>query len=131
MPQVSFILVANPQGEYQPYTLLHHNAHFNISSLLNEENQRDFNSDTALLVAGFIGDYPQAIWHITEDQQAEFVAAVSAINTEMDYQAVKAKFGIRRTHPDFWHYSDLLHQVSQKFNGVEYGLFDYNRLENR
>jgi len=50
---------------------------------------------------------------------------------EADYHALKSKFAIRRTHPQFWQYSDILHQVARQYRGVEFGMFDYNRLENR
>ena len=131
LPQVSFILIKDPQGEYQPYTLLHNNAHFNISSLLNEEKQRDYQQDTALIVKGFLGDYPSAIWHIDHSQQQEFIAALTMMANEEDYQAIKGRFGIRRTHPDFWHYSDIIHQLAKQIQGPAFGMFDYNRLENR
>jgi hypothetical protein len=63
LPQVSFILVKH--GElHKAYTLIHHNAHYNISSLLNEQGQRAYDEDTSTLVPGFIGDYPEAIWYL-------------------------------------------------------------------
>lgn len=131
LPQVSFILLEELKGTYQPYTLLHNNAHFNISSLLNEEKQREYSQDKALLVKGFLGDYPGAIWHVKANEQEAFVSTLNAITDETDYQSAKSKFGIRRTHPQFWFYSDLIHQLAEKSQGTAYGMFDYNRLENR
>ena len=132
LPQVSFILQQQPDGGHQPYTLLHHNAHYNISSLLNEEGQRAYQEDTASLVPGFIGDYPEAIWYLSSHSDAQdFVTRLGQVRTESDYQALRASYGIRRTHPEFWRYSDLLHDIAQQTRGVEFGLFDYNRLENR
>ncbi|MCG7563905.1 fatty acid cis/trans isomerase [Pseudoalteromonas sp. McH1-42] len=132
LPQVSFILAVDGKGEHQPYTLIHHNAHFNISSLLNEEGQRAYEEDTATVVPGFIGDYPEAIWHLPNQAHIDaFVQQLGEVRSESDYRMLKATFGIRRTHPQFWQYSDLLHRVARDVRGVEYGLFDYNRLENR
>ncbi|QTL36336.1 fatty acid cis/trans isomerase [Pseudoalteromonas viridis] len=132
LPQVSFILAVDASGAHQPYTLIHHNAHFNISSLLNEEGQRAYQEDTATLVPGFIGDYPEAIWHLPNQAHIDaFVQQLREVRTESDYRTLKATFGIRRTHPQFWQYSDLLHRIARETRGVEYGLFDYNRLENR
>ncbi|KAF7785367.1 hypothetical protein PRUB_a4923 [Pseudoalteromonas rubra] len=132
LPQVSFILAVDDKGEHQPYTLIHHNAHFNISSLLNEEGQRAYEEDTATVVPGFIGDYPEAIWHLPNQAHIDaFVQQLVEVRSESDYRMLKATFGIRRTHPQFWQYSDLLHRVARDVRGVEYGLFDYNRLENR
>ena len=130
LPQVSFILVKQQEG-YQAYTLLHNNAHYNISSLLNEAEQREYSQDKALIVKGFIGDYPAAIWHITDQQQADFVTALAGMTNEQHYRDIKTRFAIRRTHPNFWFYSDLIHQLAKQEQGIAFGLFDYNRLENR
>lgn len=132
LPQVSFVLVKEGDNEHAAYTIIHHNAHYNISSLLNEEGQRAYSEDTVTIVPGFIGDYPEAIWYFHNQQQVtEFAKQMPLLKAEEDYRALKAEFAIRRTHPQFWQYSDILHQVAKQYRGVEYGLFDYNRLENR
>lgn len=132
LPQVSFIITKQSDGSHQAFSLLHHNAHFNISSLLNEEGQRAYAEDTATIVPGFIGDYPEAIWYLeNKAAQEDFVSLFSQMTSEPDYLALRAQYGIRRTHPEFWRYSDLIHKIAEQTRGVEYGLFDYNRLENR
>ncbi|WP_105215313.1 fatty acid cis/trans isomerase [Pseudoalteromonas sp. T1lg22] len=131
LPQVSYILVGDKESEYQAYTLVHHNAHYNISSLLREEAQRAYDEDKALVVPGFIGDYPEALWVLSEEQLTAFVQGLEQMRNEQQYRALKSRFAVRRSDPDFWRYSDLLHQVSKRYRGNEYGLFDYNRLENR
>ncbi|MBB1416163.1 fatty acid cis/trans isomerase [Pseudoalteromonas sp. SG44-1] len=132
LPQISFILVKDGAAEHQAYTMIHHNAHYNISSLLNEEGQRAYAEDTVTIVPGFIGDYPETIWYLNNPQQlASFAEQLPLMQIEADYRALKSQFAIRRTHPQFWQYSDILHKVAKQYGGVEYGLFDYNRLENR
>ncbi|MEM0516059.1 fatty acid cis/trans isomerase [Pseudoalteromonas sp. YIC-827] len=131
LPQVSYILVGDKESEYQAYSLVHHNAHYNISSLLREEAQRAYDEDKAMLVPGFIGDYPEALWVLSEEQLPAFVQGLEQVRNEQQYRALKSRFAVRRSDPDFWHYSDLLHRVSQRYRGIEYGLLDYNRLENR
>ncbi|KZN50430.1 fatty acid cis/trans isomerase [Pseudoalteromonas luteoviolacea] len=132
LPQVTFILASDELGELKGYTLLRHNAHFNISSLLNEAGQRAYKEDYVTLLPGFVGDYPEAIWYLPNQAHiTAFSDGLKQVSDEASYQALKAQFGIRRTHPQFWQYSDLLHQIAQQARGVEFGLFDYNRLENR
>jgi len=69
--------------------------------------------------------------HWRETFFAYSIAQMMAIKTETDYYVIKSKYGIRRTHPDSWYYSDLLHTIAKQYKGIEFGLFDYNRLENR
>jgi hypothetical protein len=38
---------------------------------------------------------------------------------------------VRRTNKDFWKFSDKLHQQLKNEQGIEFGLLDYNRLENK
>ena len=47
------------------------------------------------------------------------------------YQSLLDNYGIRRTDRDFWRYSDELHAAFEKSDPLNYGLLDYNRLENR
>ncbi|MBQ4834209.1 fatty acid cis/trans isomerase [Pseudoalteromonas sp. MMG010] len=132
LPQISYILHKQDDGSHKAYTLIHHNAHYNISSLLNEDGQRAYNEDTATIVPGFIGDYPAAIWYLNADEQVnEFAQLLPMMQIEADYRNLKEQFGIRRTHPEFWHYSDILHNTAKQYRGIEFGMFDYNRLENR
>jgi len=131
LPQLSYVLVKEQDG-HKGYTIIHHNAHYNISSLLNEDGQRAYEEDTVTIVPGFIGDYPSAIWYLNNAQQVSaFAEQLPLMQVEADYRALKSKFAIRRTHPQFWQYSDILHQVARQYRGVEFGMFDYNRLENR
>ena len=132
LPQISFVLVKQADNSHKGYTIIHHNAHYNISSLLNEDGQRAYDEDTATIVPGFIGDYPAAIWYLNDEQQVNaFAEQLPMMQIEADYRALKSKFGIRRTHPQFWQYSDILHSVAKEYRGIEHGMFDYNRLENR
>ncbi|MBH0028330.1 fatty acid cis/trans isomerase [Pseudoalteromonas sp. SWN29] len=132
LPQLSFVLVKQEDNSHKGYTIIHHNAHYNISSLLNEDGQHAYDEDTATIVPGFIGDYPAAIWYLSNEQQVNaFAEQLPMMQIEADYRALKSKYGIRRTHPQFWQYSDILHETAKKYRGIEYGMFDYNRLENR
>jgi hypothetical protein len=132
LPQLSYILVKQDDASHKAYTLIHHNAHYNISSLLNEDGQRAYAEDTATIVPGFIGDYPAAIWYLNDTQQvSRFSELLPMMQIEADYRQLKSQFAIRRTHPEFWKYSDLLHNTAKEYRGIEFGMFDYNRLENR
>ena len=130
LAQISFILVKQ-QDQHKAYSLLHHNAHFNISSLLNEDAQRAPGEDTVSLVNGFIGDYPAVLFYLEQNQIGEFVAQFGKVKTEKDYIQLKTQFAIRRTHPEFWRYSDILHKTAKQNLQIEYGIFDYNRFENK
>ena len=129
--QISFIYVEDEQGNQSSYSLLRHNAYKNIASLLFSESNHQPELDKAELFHGYIGSYPQIIFNVKQKQLPEFVRQFKAVTDKKSYNNLLDNYGIRRTHPDFWLYSDKVHQVHKKDNKIVYGLFDYNRLENR
>ena len=47
------------------------------------------------------------------------------------FEPLLDQFSASRSNPDFWKTSDNLHQLSFTNDPISYGLFDYNRLQNR
>lgn len=131
MPEVAFITV-HGKGQAHHYTLLHNRAFSNISHLLGEDERRLPDEDSVTLVQGFLGAYPEAFFTLGEEELPGFVDAVGALETEEDYRTrLMARYAIRRTDSRFWPHSDALHAAFREQAGVEAGLFDYNRFENR
>lgn len=60
-----------------------------------------------------------------------FVAALSALLDDAAYDALRERFGVRRTHAGLWEYNDRAHSAHSKLEPIEFGLFDYNRLDSR
>ncbi|GAA5314997.1 MAG: fatty acid cis/trans isomerase [Candidatus Pelagadaptatus aseana] len=137
LPQVSVILVADDQdftrvqSSPEAYSLLRNNAHSNIAVMFFEDDRHLSEEDSATLVPGFIGDYPGALWYVPRADIVRFTEALSQVRNERDYRKLRDQYGVRRTHPDFWRFSDLLHTAADHYRGLDYGVFDLNRLENR
>lgn len=127
LPQTTLVYIP----EVGLFTLLHNSAYSNLSSLFKEDARRLPKEDTVTLVRGIIGAYPNAIMLVSEAQLPDFVARIQSLASEGDYTQLRNRYGVRRTDPDFWHYSDLLHDYYQVTQPEDAGLLDYNRLENR
>lgn len=130
LPQIVFLTVHGKDGACL-YSVLHNNAHSNISSLLSEETNRRPDQDDLTVVRGALGAYPSAFWTVEENELPRLVDRVAALQSEEDYAALMREFGVRRTDHRFWAQSDMVHALYQKSSPVTYGLLDYNRLENR
>jgi len=130
LPEVSYILIESQEHGDRIYSLLRHNFHKNIASLLNEEDQRLPHLDTAELFKGIIGSYPSLIFKVAERDKQDFVNAFLDANSSNKFDALITRYGVRRTNPDFWQVSDKVHQLFYQENPIDYGLLDYNRLEN-
>jgi hypothetical protein len=130
MPQTVFVDIAGQAGNSY-VTLVRNNAHLNITSLFGEKKFRIPEEDTMSVIPGFLGAYPNAFLVVNETDLGRFVDTVSAMRTEADYTELLDTYGVRRTNPNFWRQSDAFHAAYQKDAPIEYGLFDYSRLENR
>ncbi|KJY84641.1 9-hexadecenoic acid cis-trans isomerase [Vibrio galatheae] len=131
LPQIMMVMIESETGEEQLFTLLHNNAHTNISSLFDEESNRDPINDDLTLVRGVIGSYPAAYLNLTESQVPKLVEMLRNISSEDDYVKLLDTFAIRRSSDKFWPFSDRVHAWYQQDQPIEFGLLDYNRFENR
>jgi len=130
MPQTAFVRIKAAAGD-QYVTLLHNNAHLNITSMFGERKERLPDEDTLSIIPGFIGSYPNMFFVVDESELAIFIDAISALATEDDYARLLDAYGIRRTNTEFWSNSDIFHLAYQRLSPLEFGMLDYNRLENR
>jgi hypothetical protein len=132
LPQTAFIAVEDSDSSTTHYyTLLHNNAYTNISQLFREADRRLPNEDTVTLASGFVGAYPSVLMQVERSHLQELAQQIQGVKSESDYRSLLDRFGVRRSNPEFWVFSDALHQAYESSDPIESGWFDYNRLENR
>jgi hypothetical protein len=131
IPQIVMLLIESESGQEQLFTLLHNNAHTNISSLFDEEGNRDYENDDLTLVRGVIGSYPATYLSLHENEISQLIDMLKNIRSEEDYVKLLDRFAIRRSSDRFWPFSDKVHAWYKENQPVEFGLLDYNRFENR
>ncbi len=132
LPELTMIMVEPADGgKAEIFTLVRNSAHYNISSLFDEEANRQPSEDDVTLVHGLLGSYPGAFWYIKEQDLAAVVARAQEMQTETDYEKLLDRIAVRRTDPNFWAFSDRLNQAYQQHDPVASGWLDYNRLQNR
>jgi hypothetical protein len=127
LPEVSFVRISG-QGYF---TLVRNTARANITSLLDQRKQRIPKDDTLTVAYGFIGDYPEVFLDVDSAHLSTFVDRVESLKKEKNYSSLLDDYGIRRTNAKFWATSDQVHDAEQQTAGIEAGLFDLNRYQNR
>lgn len=132
-PELTFIMVEPEDASLEPqlFTLIRNSAHKNISSLFDEKSNRQYKRDTVTIVNGLLGSYPAAFWLIKESELPALVDQVLKVKTNGDYERLLDKYGIRRTNPSFWSFSDTLIKQYRHNYPIESGILDYNRIQNR
>jgi len=129
MPEVVFMRVEQPTASPQYFSVLRNTAHKNVAHMFKEELLPAEN--TLTVVPGFLGAYPNAIFSVKAADLPALVNAIGSLASEDDYRKLADRYAVRRTNPRFWATSDELMDAYARWGGVEAGLFDYNRLENR
>ncbi|RJG51545.1 fatty acid cis/trans isomerase [Motilimonas pumila] len=130
LPEVSVLAIQDGSNQ-RVYTLLRNTAYSNMSSLLRDANYRMPKEDNLTIVRGVIGDYPNLYLSINAKQITAFARTFHQMEQEQDYRLMLDQYGIRRSDPRFWAFSDnILTHIKQQ-SPVTGGLLDYNRLENR
>jgi hypothetical protein len=135
LPEASFLsVVPSPRAAADAggvFSLIKDTAHSNVASLF-REGKRLIPAENQLSVArGFVGQYPNAFFQVTRQDLPAFSAAVAGLQSDADYRALVARFGIERTSASFWPNSDALARAYTKLEPVDAGIFDFGRLENR
>lgn len=126
LPQVSFLNVIGPGGN-DTFTLLRDSGYSNIALPFLEESRRLPQEDRLTVVSGFIGDHPNLFFQVNTSQLPLFAADIAALDSEEDWRRLRERYAVARNAPWFWSLSDRFHRQRRAAEGVDAGLFDYNR----
>ena len=133
LPELSFVTVHHAgQGADSGgtnFTIARDSGHTNVAHLFHEDDRRVKDEDAIAVVHGFLGAYPNALFEVAHADIESFVDAVSKLDSEGAYRALRTRFGVLRASAGFWKFSDRIHEEHGRERPVSAGLFDYNRLE--
>ena len=79
---------------------------------------------------GVLSSYPSFIFNVQVEQTAEFVSALEQARDAAAFEKVVERWGIRRTHPQFWRYFHDMSAYIQQTEPIEAGVLDMNRYQN-
>ena len=130
MPQLAWLIV-DESGAERYFTVLHNNAHSNISRLLDEEKRRLPDEDTLTVLEGLVGAYPNVFYRVKAGELPSFVEGVERLASASDYARLAARFGVAATDPDFWKVSDRVIEAFARQSPIDAALPDYGRFELR
>lgn len=114
------------------YTLVHNKEYKYVSFFLNDATNRselDEENDSLTVVKGIEGSYPNLFMEVDKEQLPEFIEEMANILSEADYHKFISKYGIRRTHSNYWFYSDWFHGHHKEIAPLRSGILDLNRYQ--
>ena len=132
LPEMGVLEIVDAATNQRHFTtILKNNGHLNITSLFLESSKLLPQENTLTVVGGILGAYPNVFFSVEKSMLNDFVDQAINISSERDFQILMDSYGVRRTDQNFWQHSDRLHHAMKTRLGVDFGYFDYNRLENR
>lgn len=129
LPELTFIRVKHGD-ERTVYSLIRNRYHSNVAFLFGESLRYKPEKDSLTVYPGIAGSYPNFIFDINAEELEPFEKALMKATSEEEFDALVLKWGVRRTHPQFWQIFHDFTQWQREHNPIDAGVFDANRYEN-
>ena len=123
LPELSLVRLTLNTGEQKIISLIRNMAHTNVYSLFGEESRFVPEEQTLTVVESVVGSYPNVLYAVNENDLSDFVQGIETLSTELDYQQLLKQYAIKRNDPNFWEYSDSVHDLYFIKKPIEAGFF--------
>lgn len=130
LPEASMVRVEYDDETREIYSLLRNRAHTNVAFMFGEAYRYQPRLDTLTVYPGVLSSYPNFMFNVPAKQVPAFVQALEGTRSQAAFEDIVERWGIRRTHPDFWFYFNDLTRYLQDTDPVEAGVLDMNRYQN-
>ncbi|MCE0464498.1 fatty acid cis/trans isomerase [Pseudomonas uvaldensis] len=130
LPEATLLRIETAGGRREVYSLLRNRAHSNVAFLLGEAMRYQPGLDTLTVSPGVLSSYPNFMFNIPAGQVPAFVDAMEKAEDSQAFERIVERWGIRRSHPQFWQYFHDLSRYIQETEPLEAGVLDMNRYQN-
>ncbi|MGB4487953.1 MAG: fatty acid cis/trans isomerase [Pseudomonas veronii] len=130
LPEATMLRIETRTGHREVYSLLRNRAHTNVAFMLGEASRYQPGLDTLTVYPGVLSSYPNFMFNIPAEQVPAFVAAMESARDAQHFERIVDRWGVRRSHPQFWEYFHDLSTYIRETTPVEEGVLDMNRYEN-
>lgn len=130
LPEATMLRVETPGGKREVYSLLRNRAHSNVAFLLGEAYRYQPGLDTLTVYPGVLSSYPNFIFNLPAGEVPEFVSRMEQAQDAESFEKIVDRWGVRRSHPQFWKYFHDLSRYLHETSPLEEGVLDMNRYQN-
>lgn len=130
MPEATLLRVELADGRREVYSVLRNRAHSNVAFMMGEELRYQPGLDTLTIYPGVLTSYPNFMFNLRAEEVPEFVSALGQVKDTAAFDKVVERWGIRRSHPQFWRYFHDLSAYIHETDPVEAAVLDMNRYQN-
>ena len=119
-----FLRVRMNDGGDEVYTILRNKALENVSYLFGEERRRMPEEDSLLVIPGLVGDYPNIMVDLKEEELPLFRERFHAADSMDKVIACWMTYGVLRNSPEFWPALDWFTSWDKQEDPIQAGRFD-------
>ena len=130
LPESTLLRIELPDGKRVVYSMLRNRAHSNVAFMTGESLRYQKGLDTLTIYPGVLTSYPNFMFNVQAQDVPDFVAAMEQVRDPAAFDALVERWGIRRSHPQFWFYFHDLSRYIEETDPVEAGVLDMNRYKN-
>ncbi|WP_350615541.1 fatty acid cis/trans isomerase [Pseudomonas sp. HY7a-MNA-CIBAN-0227] len=130
LPEATMLRIETRSGKREVYSLLRNRAHSNVAFMLGEAYRYQPGLDTLTIYPGVLSSYPNFIFNMAAEDVPEFVEDMEHAKDAKRFERIVDRWGVRRSHPQFWLYFHDLSQYIRETTPMEEGVLDMNRYEN-
>lgn len=130
LPEATLLRIELADGKREVYSLLRNRAHSNVAFMAGESLRYQPGLDSLTVYPGVLTSYPNFIFNLRATEVPAFVAALEQARDVTAFEQLVARWGIRRSHPEFWRYFNDLSAYIRETEPIEAGVLDMNRYQN-
>ncbi|WP_333983827.1 fatty acid cis/trans isomerase [Ectopseudomonas khazarica] len=130
LPESTMLRVELDDGSREIYSVLRNRAHSNVAFMLGEELRYQPRLDTLTIYPEVLSSYPNFLFRLPASEIDEFVRQMEGVTDQASFERIVERWGIRRSHPEFWRYFHDLSEHIRATQPLEAGVLDMNRYEN-
>ncbi|MET1076650.1 MAG: fatty acid cis/trans isomerase [Pseudomonas sp.] len=130
LPEASLLRLELADGSREVYSLLRNRAHSNVAFMMGEALRYQPTLDSLTVYPGVMTSYPNFIFNLKAEEAPAFVAALEQARDPGAFDRLVRRWGVRRSHPQFWFYFHDLSSYLRETEPVEAGVLDMNRYQN-
>lgn len=130
LPEASLLRVELADGQREVYSLLRNRAHSNVAFIAGESLRYQPGLDTLTVYPGVLTSYPNFLFNVPVAEVPTFVTALEQVRDQLAFDKLVERWGVRRSHPEFWRYFHDLSAYIRETEPVEAGVLDMNRYQN-
>ncbi len=127
LPEVTFLRVDLPDGDYRAFSLLRNRRHSNVAFILGESWRFQEELDSLTILPTLVGSYPNLMLRVDLSDINRFAETLTAVTSEDAFDAFIRRWAVLRMSPEFW---DVFHDFSnfvREQTPLEAGIYDINR----